>query len=68
MSGESSAAFLSVRGYYVPDKWDVYWTIRQACHMALPHMQQGQLVNCLPGVQAMSLKRNFVQSWQRVSV
>jgi hypothetical protein len=29
ISGESTAAFLSVKGYYVPDKWDVYITIRQ---------------------------------------
>jgi hypothetical protein len=29
LSGESTAAFLSVKGYYVPDRWDVYFTIRQ---------------------------------------
>ena len=29
ISGESSAAFLSIKGYYVPDKWDVYITMRQ---------------------------------------
>jgi hypothetical protein len=31
-------------------------------------MQPGQLVNCIPGVQAMSLKRNFLQTWQQVGV
>lgn len=29
ISGESTAAFLSVKGYYIPDKWDVYFSIRQ---------------------------------------
>jgi hypothetical protein len=66
ISGESTAAFMSIRGYYVPEKWDVYWTIRSACHKAYESMQQGQLVNCIPGVQAMSLKRNFLQTWQQV--
>eukprot|EP00879_Flechtneria_rotunda_P016502 GHRR01017270.1.p1 GENE.GHRR01017270.1~~GHRR01017270.1.p1 ORF type:complete len:910 (+),score=306.65 GHRR01017270.1:263-2992(+) len=65
ISGESSAAFLSVKGYYVPEKWDVYWTIRQACHKAYAHMKPNQFVNCIPGVHAMSLKRNFVQTWQQ---
>ncbi|GBF95305.1 hypothetical protein Rsub_08336 [Raphidocelis subcapitata] len=65
LSGESTAAFLSVKGYYVPDKWDVYFTIRQACQMAFPHMRPGQLASCVPGVRAITLKKPFVQSWQR---
>jgi hypothetical protein len=28
ISGESTGAFLSVKGYYAPDKWDVYITMR----------------------------------------
>lgn len=66
ITGESTAAFLSVKGYYVPEKWDVYWTIRQSCHMAFPYMKPGQMVNCIPGVEAMSLKRRFIQTWQQV--
>uniref|UniRef100_A0A383WF20 Tubulin--tyrosine ligase-like protein 5 n=1 Tax=Tetradesmus obliquus TaxID=3088 RepID=A0A383WF20_TETOB len=65
ISGESSGAFMSIRGYYVPEKWDVYWTIRSACHKAYESMKPGQMVNCIPGVQAMSLKRNFLQTWQQ---
>jgi hypothetical protein len=66
ISGESTAAFMSIRGFYVPEKWDVYWTIRSACHKAYESKRPGQLVNCIPGVQAMSLKRNFLQTWQQV--
>jgi hypothetical protein len=55
------------QGYYSPDTWDVYWTIRSACQMAYQHMGPHQLVNCIPGVSAMSLKRNFVSTWQQVS-
>lgn len=65
VSGESSAAFLSVKGYYVPDKWDVYITIRQACEMAFPLMRAGQRSSCVPGVRAVTLKQAFVLSWQR---
>ncbi|WIA41949.1 hypothetical protein OEZ86_009255 [Tetradesmus obliquus] len=65
ISGESSGAFMSIRGYYVPEKWDVYWTIRSACHKGYESMKPGQMVNCIPGVQAMSLKRNFLQTWQQ---
>ncbi|KAF6250579.1 hypothetical protein COO60DRAFT_1646502 [Scenedesmus sp. NREL 46B-D3] len=43
ISGESSAAFMSIRGYYVPEKWRVYWTIRSACIKAYSSMQPGQL-------------------------
>jgi hypothetical protein len=68
VSGESTTAFMSVKGYYVPEKWQVYWTMRSACQKAYSSMQPGQLVNCIPGVQAMSLKRNFLQTWQQVGV
>jgi hypothetical protein len=54
------------QGYYSPDTWDVYWTVRQACHMAYKHMGPHQRVNCIPGVSAVSLKRNFVSTWQQV--
>ena len=66
ISGESTAAFSSVKGYYVPERWDVYWTMRQSCHKAYSHMKAGQMVNCIPGVEAISLKRRFVQTWQQV--
>jgi hypothetical protein len=68
ITGESTTAFMSVKGYYVPEKWQVYWTMRSACQKAYSSMQPGQLVNCIPGVQAMSLKRNFLQTWQQVGV
>lgn len=57
---------LSLQGYYVPESWDVYWTIRSACHMAYKHMGPQQHVNCIPGISAMSLKRTFVTTWQQV--
>ena len=38
----------------------------QACHMAFPHMRPGQRANCIPGVRAITLKKEFVQSWQEV--
>jgi hypothetical protein len=119
VSGESTAAFLSVKGYYVPATWDVYVTVRQvqgadsggrvgrgppcarrrpaargrlglagraaaaalgataarrlrpspsrqACHMAFPHMRPGQRANCVPGVRAITLKKQFVESFQQV--
>jgi len=59
-------ALADLQGYYVPESWDVYWTIRQACHMAFKHMQPHQRVNCIPGISAMSLKRTFVSTWQEV--
>eukprot|EP00775_Hariotina_reticulata_P003824 gene3824-4082_t len=65
LSGESTGAFLSIKGYYTPDKWEVYWTTRLACHKAFPVMKPGQQVNCLPGAQAMALKRDFVHTWQQ---
>ncbi|KAI8476030.1 MAG: hypothetical protein J3K34DRAFT_516940 [Monoraphidium minutum] len=64
VSGESSGGFMSIRGYYVPDKWDLYFSTRSACVMALPHMRPGQRVNCVPGVNDIALKKDFVRSWQ----
>ena len=29
ISGESYDAFHSLKGYYAPEQWDVYWTGRQ---------------------------------------
>jgi hypothetical protein len=39
-----------------------------ACIKALPLMKAGQLVTCVPGAQAMSLKKEFVNTWQQVSL
>jgi hypothetical protein len=66
ISGESTGAFLSVKGYYNPADWDLYWTSISACHMAFPHMQPGQKVNCLPGVRSITQKKEFVDTWQKV--
>jgi hypothetical protein len=64
LAGESTAAFLSVKGYYAPAGWDVYFTIRDACLLAFPHMQRGQRASCLPGARAVTLKKPFVAAWQ----
>lgn len=29
VSGETLTKFLSTKGYYVPERWDVYWANRQ---------------------------------------
>lgn len=29
ISGETLTRFLSTKGYYVPEQWDVYWANRQ---------------------------------------
>ncbi len=29
ISGETLTKFLSTKGYYVPEQWDVYWANRQ---------------------------------------
>ena len=29
VSGETLTKFLSTKGYYVPEQWDVYWANRQ---------------------------------------
>lgn len=31
ISGESWTEFLSTKGFFVPDKWDVYWANRRVC-------------------------------------
>ena len=33
--------------------------------MAFPHMRPGQRASCVPGVRAITLKKDFVLSWQR---
>ncbi len=35
--------------------------------MAFKHMREGQRASCVPGVRAVTLKKEFVQSWQQVS-
>jgi hypothetical protein len=66
ISGESTAAFLSMKGYYNPSSWDVYLTSISACHMAFKHMQPGQKVNCIPGARSITQKKEFVDTWQKV--
>jgi hypothetical protein len=34
--------------------------------MAFQHMRPGQRANCIPGVRAITFKKEFVQSWQEV--
>jgi hypothetical protein len=43
VTGESTGAFLSVKGYYAPDTWDLYVTVGSACRMAWPFMRAAQL-------------------------
>ncbi|BDA46895.1 probable tubulin polyglutamylase ttll6 [Coccomyxa sp. Obi] len=62
ISGESWTEFLSTKGFYVPDQWDVYWANRRACLKALPHTRPGQKVSCMPGITALSDKRRLIET------
>jgi hypothetical protein len=43
VTGESTGAFLSVKGYYAPESWDLYVTVGSACRKAWPFMRAAQL-------------------------
>ena len=34
--GETNSSFLSVKGYYAPEHWDIYWTGRKVNYLSLP--------------------------------
>jgi len=42
ISGETLTNFLSTKGYYVPEHWDVYWANRQVQHNAAILTSDGQ--------------------------
>jgi hypothetical protein len=51
-------------GYSNIQSWDLYWTVRPACHQALPHMRPGQRVSCVPGMQKIVFKKELMDSIQ----
>jgi hypothetical protein len=71
-SGSSASTKLSSTtptasvGHSNTQQWDLYWTVRPACHKALPQMQPGQRVSCVPGVQRIVFKKEFMSSIQEV--
>ncbi|GFH26602.1 uncharacterized protein HaLaN_24776, partial [Haematococcus lacustris] len=64
VSGETLSSFLSVKGAYVPEKWDVYFTVRRLCYSTLHQVAQPKRVNCLPGSEALTLKKALVATLQ----
>ncbi|GFR45039.1 hypothetical protein Agub_g6409 [Astrephomene gubernaculifera] len=64
VSGETQASFLSVKGAYVPQSWELYWTVRRACHAVLGAIAPPKRVNCIPGVEAVAYKQPLVRSMQ----
>ena len=34
--GDTNSSFLSVKGYYAPEHWDIYWTGRKVYCLSLP--------------------------------
>eukprot|EP00198_Chlamydomonas_reinhardtii_P010170 XP_001699507.1 predicted protein [Chlamydomonas reinhardtii] len=57
ISGETRSSFLSIKGAYVPTKWDLYWTVRRACHSVLGAIAPPKRVNCVPGVESVAHKQ-----------
>jgi hypothetical protein len=53
-----------VKGFDNVSSWDLYWTVRPACHKALPRMQPGQRVSCAPGVQGIVSKQALLRAAQ----
>ncbi|GLC35121.1 Tubulin polyglutamylase ttll5 [Pleodorina starrii] len=64
VSGETHASFLSTKGAYVPQSWDLYWTVRRACHSVLGAIAPPKRVNCVPGVEAVAYKQPLVRTMQ----
>ncbi|GIL96200.1 hypothetical protein Vretimale_2070 [Volvox reticuliferus] len=64
ISGETHGAFLSTKGAYVPQSWDLYWTVRRACHSVLGAIAPPKRVNCVPGVEAVAHKQPLVRTMQ----
>ncbi|KAG2446963.1 hypothetical protein HYH02_008117 [Chlamydomonas schloesseri] len=64
VSGETHSSFLSVKGAYVPAKWDLYWTVRRACHSVLGAIAPPKRVNCVPGVESVAYKQPLVRTMQ----
>ncbi len=44
--------------------WDLYWTVRPACHRALQSMRPGQRVSCMPGIQKIVFKKDLLRQAQ----
>ncbi|KAG2498580.1 hypothetical protein HYH03_003331 [Edaphochlamys debaryana] len=64
VAGETRTSFLSVKGAYVPQQWDLYWTVRRACHTVLSAIAPPKRVNCVPGVEAVAYKQPLVRTMQ----
>lgn len=61
---EVTGGFLSIKGAYVPDQWDVYWTVRRTCHSVLGAIAPPKRVNCVPGVETVAYKQPLVKTMQ----
>ncbi|KAK9865549.1 hypothetical protein WJX84_007461 [Apatococcus fuscideae] len=59
ISGETRSKFLAVKGHQAPSEWDIYWTAHQGCERALLHAKPGQRVSCVPGMEAVTEKRQL---------
>ncbi|KXZ45431.1 hypothetical protein GPECTOR_55g337 [Gonium pectorale] len=64
VSGETQSSFLSVKGAFVPESWELYWTVRRACHSVLGAIAPPKRVNCVPGVEAVAFKQPLVRTMQ----